>query len=507
MSRSRGRRFEDTAKINMKKVLATIIAIVVVIMIVISLKRLLTDTEKNKDVSSLDTYISIFENNKWGVIDNKGNKIINPTYDEMIIIPDKNKGLFICSYDINYNNETYKTQVLNEEGNEILKEYEQIEAIENTDDSMVWYDNSILKYKQNGKYGLIDFNGKKILNAEYDNIYALKGVEKSLIVEQNGKKGLVNTSMGEIIVPVEYSEVTNLSENYEAGYIVKNEAGKFGIIGADKSKILDANYDEIKRVSGNNYYVVVQNGKLQIIENMGKLVLDKGFDSVEDINVNNFIVIKNSKYGVISKEGTDIIPAEYEDLKFTFSNYYIAQKNGEYGIIDNSGNTVVDFKYSNLSYIKSADFFEAEKVDYKTDIIDRNFKTVLEDIIISDLNVENGYLRVRKDNEYKYYNFKFEEKNNKEMLATNTLFLIKENCKYVYENKKGERIVDCIYDDAKEQNEFGSCAVKQDGLWGVLKADGTVIVKPSRDLENYLYIDFISEYHKINDLRLNAYTK
>ena len=93
------------------------------------------------------------------------------------------------------------------------------------------------------------------------------------------------------------------------------------------------------------------------------------------------------------------------------------------------------------------------------------------------------------------------------MLATNTLFLIKENGKYGYENKKGERIVDCIYDDAKEQNEFGYCAVKQDGLWGVLKADGTVIVKPSRDLENYLYIDFISEYHKINDLRLNAYTK
>ena len=132
---------------------------------------------------------------------------------------------------------------------------------------------------------------------------------------------------------------------------------------------------------------------------------------------------------------------------------------------------------------------------------------MLTDIIISELNTEIGYLRVRVNSEYKYYNFKFEEKTNKEILSTNTLFLVKENEKYGYENKNGERIVDCIYDDAKEQNEFGYCAVKKDGKWGALKSDGTVVVSPTRNLDEYLYIDFISDWNRYNDLRLNVYTK
>ena len=93
------------------------------------------------------------------------------------------------------------------------------------------------------------------------------------------------------------------------------------------------------------------------------------------------------------------------------------------------------------------------------------------------------------------------------MLATNTLFLIKENGKYGYVNKNGDKVVNAKYDDAMEQNKFGYCAVKKDGLWGVLKSDGTVLLEPSVNLDDYLVIDFISEYHRYNDLKLNVYTK
>ena len=67
---SRGRRYNNEPKLNIKKVLAFIIAIVVVIMVFVSIKNLLTKEEKNKDVSVETTYFSIVENNKWGVIDN-----------------------------------------------------------------------------------------------------------------------------------------------------------------------------------------------------------------------------------------------------------------------------------------------------------------------------------------------------------------------------------------------------------------------------------------------------
>lgn len=507
MGRRSGRRYDDTPKLNKKKVLATILTIIVIIMIGISLKNLILGENKTKDVSALLTYVAIYDNEKWGVIDNKGNEIIKASYEEMVIVPDENEDLFICTYDVDYNNESYKTKVLNAEGEKILSDFEMVQAIENTNGQDVWYEENVLKFNENGKYGLIDFEGKEIVEPIYDNIYALEGVEKCLILEKDGKKGLINSKIGEIVIPVEYVEIMSISESSEDGFIVKNQDEKFGVIGLDKSTILETKYDEVKRVTKNNFYAVVESEKLEIVDKKGKVVLDSGFDQVVDMQTDRFVVVKSGKYAVISEEGTEVIKANYDDIKYAFSNYYIAKKDGKYGILDITENTVVGFDYENISYIDSADFFKCEKEDFTTDIYNRNLVKVLENVIVSELNTDVGYLRVRSGNDYKYYNFKFEEKTNKEILATNTLFLVKENGKYGYDNKDGERIVDCIYDDAKEQNKFGYCAVNKDGKWGALKSDGTVVVEPVRDLDNYLYIDFISEWHRHSDLTFNAYTK
>lgn len=507
MNRVRGRRYDDAPrKLNMKKVIATIIAFIVIIMVILSLKRLLTKEEKTHDVSSLMTYISVVENNKWGVIDNKGNVVIDLTYDEMIIVPDRNEDVFICTQNVDYNNETYETKVIDSTGKSILTEYNNVEPIENNDGSNIWYEENILRFKENGKYGLINFEGKKMIEAEYDNIHALQGIKDSLVIEQNGKKGIINNKTSEVVVKPEYTEIEALSETQE-GYIVKNDAGKYGLIAKDTSTVLDFKYDDIKNISSNNYYVVIENGVQEVVTTNGKVVLTSGFDSVEGIKANDFIIIKNGKYGVINDKGEQIIKPEYEDVKFGTVDSFVAQKDGKVGIIKKDGTVAVDFKYQRINYIESADFFQAEKDNYKTDVITREFNVALEDVIISEMNIEDGYLRVRVGEDYKYYNCKLEEKTSKEVLTTNTLFLVKENGKYGYENKNGERVVDCIYDDAKEQNEFGYCAVKKDGLWGALKSDGTVIVTPSKNLDDYLYVDFISQWNRYNDLRINIYTK
>lgn len=508
MSRGRGRRYDnDSRQLNMKKVIATIIVIIGIIMIVLSIKNLLSGEEKNKDVSTLVSYAAVVENDKWGVIDNKGNIIVDLKYDEMIVIPNETQDVFVCTYNVDYNNETYNTKVINEKNEEILEEYNNKTAIENTDGINVWYEDNVLKFEKLGKFGLIDFDGKIIVDAEYDNIYALSGIKDTLIIEKDGKKGLINNKTSEVIINPEYIDIFAVSDKHEDGYIVKNDKNKYGLIANDKTKILAEKYDDIKSVTGNGYYVVVEDGSAEVIDKTGRVILNSGFDSIEAIQLDKFIIIKDGKYGVIDNKGDVVISPEYENIKFGTVDSFIAQKDGKVGIIKKDETTTIDFEYERISYIETADFFQAEKDNFKTDIIDRNFSKVLDDIIISELNTEIGYLRIRKDENYKYYNFKFEEKTNKEILSTNTLFLVKESGKYGYENKKGERIVDCIYDDAKEQNEFGYCAVKKDGKWGALKSDGTVIVSPTRDLDEHLYIDFISDWNRYEDLRLNVYTK
>ena len=85
MSRGRGRRFEEP-KLNMKKVFAVILAIVVVLMFVFVIKGLLTKDKSQGKIISKD-YVVSFKDNKWGVIDNEGNTVIDPSYAEMIVIP------------------------------------------------------------------------------------------------------------------------------------------------------------------------------------------------------------------------------------------------------------------------------------------------------------------------------------------------------------------------------------------------------------------------------------
>ena len=154
-------------------------------------------------------------------------------------------------------------------------------------------------------------------------------------------------------------------------------------------KILTCQYDDIKNVTGNNCYAVVENGKLEIINSYGKVILNSGFDAVKDIGLDLFIVTNNGKYSLIDKEGKVIINPEYDDLRFCIADYYIAKKGEKYGIINKEGNNVIDFSYNSVNYIKEGNFFSCEKENFVTDIIDSNFEIKLSDIIISDLNLTN----------------------------------------------------------------------------------------------------------------------
>lgn len=116
-------------------------------------------------------------------------------------------------------------------------------------------------------------------------------------------------------------------------------------------------------------------------------------------------------------------------------------------------------------------------------------------------------MRVRIADEYEYYNFKFEKKQPKDILTTNTLYLVKKDGKYGYEDKDGKVIVEPIYEEATEQNIYGYAAIKQNGKWGCIDKKGTVVIEPAYDLTDYPKIDFIGTWHLAKDLNMNCYTK
>ena len=74
---SRGRRYNEEPKLNMKKVFAVIIAIIVLVMFILIIKGILTKGEDKGKISS-ETYFSVYKDGKYGVIDSSGNTVIDP---------------------------------------------------------------------------------------------------------------------------------------------------------------------------------------------------------------------------------------------------------------------------------------------------------------------------------------------------------------------------------------------------------------------------------------------
>ena len=97
---SRGKRYDAEPKLNIKKVIAVFLFIAVIVVFVIAVKKMLS-SEKNASITA-KAYFTICTNDKWGVIDNSGKIVINPTYEEMIIIPDNGRDIFICTENVDY---------------------------------------------------------------------------------------------------------------------------------------------------------------------------------------------------------------------------------------------------------------------------------------------------------------------------------------------------------------------------------------------------------------------
>ena len=211
------------------------------------------------------------DSQKFGVIDSSGNVVIDEQYDD-VQIPNPSKAVFICiSGD--------SSKVFNSESQEIYTEFGKISTLrlKNTSSDLI-YEKSVLKYEQNGKFGLMDIDGKKLTEPNYDNIDTLQYKEGELIVKQNDKYGIINQK-GYSLVDVQYDEITadgfydkETQYRYD-GYIVANKTDmgyRYGYVSWEGNIILDVLYNDLNRITNINdkepYLLVAENGRYGVMK-------------------------------------------------------------------------------------------------------------------------------------------------------------------------------------------------------------------------------------------------
>ncbi len=294
----------------MRKKIIVLIAIIIMVIVgaIIGAKKIKESKIEYKieEINEL-SYFKYNQDGKIGIIDRSGNVVIEAKYTD-IIIPNPEKDIFIC------NNDTEKNVVLNSKGEELFSEYENVEPIKLKNiASTLCYEKSVLKYKKDGKLGLINFEGREITKNKYDSIENLQSTEGKFLISENNKYGVINLK-GVNLVDTKYDKIET-DEYYEdknkyvySGFIVSNtteDGYKYGYIDYKGKELLEVKYNEIIRVDG-----------------------------LKDINL---IVSENGKYGLY-KGSKEVVEPQYESIVYNEIGMLVIQKNKKYGAIDLNGN-------------------------------------------------------------------------------------------------------------------------------------------------------------------------
>lgn len=557
-----------------KKIIILIVILLIVIAVAVGITMYLNNQRYNYELSEISNdqiqYYKLEQDGKYGVIDREGNIVVEPVYST-IDIPNPTLPVFIKSDD------EQNFSAIDNNGNDILTGYESVEAISiNNISSNIPYEKTVLKYKQGGLYGLIDMQGNKITDNIYNSITNIDYKEGNFKVEQNGQYGVINIK-GTIIIKPEYESIIadgyyDEETKYErAGFIlrIKTDDGyKFGYADRKGKIILEPLYNEVSRITeitGDDVFLITaNNGRYGVVKN-GKEVLKNDFTDINfDQNNNLLILQKDSSWGVVDLEGNNIVPIDYDNiiiggkyinaqkgedtLIFDASgnnidtdilsynqvndNYAIViDKDNNYNIVDNAGNKKLNENYTYIEYLNNDEFIVT--IDGKTGIINAEGNSIIEvnynaiqqidgtnalqavdsennrtDIIDKDMQIHEGienayisketnYIKLYSETDVKYYNLDGKEITYKEIAPNNSIYADKKDGKWGLVDANGNVVVNYEYDMVTEQN--GNVAgVKKDGKWQIVDTKGQLVSDNAYTL-SWVNVTFLGKYYQTNN--------
>ena len=230
-------------------------------------------------------------------------------------------------------------------------------------------------YGENNLEGLINMKGEIVLPLDYQYIWSLRisasPVPDRLFVEKDGKLGMLNADLTELLPPV-YDQIDYYDMIGTDFKVIK--AGKYGAIDQNGKVLVEPQFDEIRPIHDSMYIGLVyhDSATLQKLElrdhwNWGYkvkdcIVLDKDFRIVTELKdyeyiyywgISQFIVKKDGEFGVLNNKGEVVIPLEYEQIS-GLNGYYASGKKDRYGLIDTDGKVVLPIEFTRVEFYGKA---------------------------------------------------------------------------------------------------------------------------------------------------------
>lgn len=510
----------------MKGKLKWIIGMVIIVIIAIATAWTIYEMQFNYKIEEVKEikYVTLVKEGKYGVIDRSGNIIIEPTYNG-IQIPNPSKPVFICIGEYDKETKEYDMKAFNDKAEQLFSEYDRIEAISiETNIETTPYEKSTLAYRKDGKYGLIDFEGKVITEPIYEEITSMHYKEGTFIVKYADKLGVINLKGKEIIKP-EYETITSdnyyneKTKNKTTGFIVskKTEGGyRYGYMNYHGRMVLNTEYTELERVTGianekDLYFIAFKEGQAGLLKNK-KVILNYEYEDIQYSSLNDVLIVqRNGKQGVVSKKGETIVNTEYDGITFggmyinakkgntTYlfdlngasienkemisktatenSNYFITiDQNDIYTVVDGEGKTIIDNNYGYIEYLPG-DYFIVAK-EGKNGVIDISGKSVVDLAYTSIFHVNDTEVLQAEKIETKTIDLysskmhKITSMDNATITTGENYILLSSDKDFAYYDFSGNKLES---KDIFPNNQL--FAKKINGKWGFVDKSGNIVVQ------------------------------
>jgi hypothetical protein len=305
------------------------------------------------------------------------------------------------------------------------------------------------------------------------------------LFEENGKIGLKDPS-GVVILPAAFEALGWSDGSFSmvgdvVGYKV---AKKWGLINLKKERITEALYESLTRSEGDRIIVRKQldaaKSKVGCIDLRGHVTIPLKYDGVKIFGLRAIAFVKEGRqfrYGVIDLNDNIIIPFNHQriypvgNLRFGVEDF----KNKS-ALFSESGIKLTEFVIDSISSFKKN--YAIIHQGFQQGLIDREGQIAVPPQYVEILIHDNGEIRARKTNTWKILSSK-----NETILTFdcdlvqqgNDVYTVSSSGKFGLIDQNFNPILPLAYDYIGE-SQFGKVIVKQNGKYGIIRFDHSMLV-------------------------------
>lgn len=302
-----------------------------------------------------------------------------------------------------------------------------------------------------GNWMLLDHQAKILAKAKYDElVFAMEGL---CYVRLGNLCGVINEK-GEEIIPVVYENILNFNEGITAvfdngTYIFYNKLGEkknFPVI-----ERIGLDYTSGNWIINEGVINVRVNGKYCHLNTDGIIIGNYYAPFLFDYS-NGFVsTVENDSRAIMDLKGNIYFKNQFDYITAGQNGLFSVFKNGFYGVVNLEGKIIVPIKYDYLSL--DSDKYIICKLNGKRMLYDSNGNIIID--LIYDYLILNSSTEVTESDK--------------------AWLIIDNDDKRGFYNLETKKIIECRYDDSMDGFDNGIVTVENDEKYGYLDTKGSLI--------------------------------